>query len=100
EQSEQKMQQELYALCARQVPGDTHRNLRVDAEYSDRTFKHVLLPVWLLSYTFGTRSFQVLVNGCTGAIAGERPYSWVKIFLAVLGGLILIAVFLLLSRGR
>jgi hypothetical protein len=100
EQSEQRMQQELYALCARQVPGDTHRNLQVHAEYSDRTFKHVLLPVWLLTYTFGSRSFQVLVNGYTGEIAGQRPYSWVKIFLAVLGGLLLIAVFLLLSRGR
>ena len=100
EQSEQRMQQELNALCARQVPGDTHRNLHVDAEFSDRTFKHVLLPVWLLTYTFGSQNFQVLVNGYTGEIAGERPYSWIKITLAVMAGLILLALVLLLSRGR
>ncbi|HUR47706.1 MAG TPA: hypothetical protein VMZ27_17615, partial [Candidatus Saccharimonadales bacterium] len=75
-------------------------NLNVDAEYSDRTFKHVLLPVWLLTYTFGSRNFQVLVNGYTGEIAGERPYSWVKITLAVMGGLLLLALFFLMSRGR
>jgi len=34
----------LRALCGRQVPGDTYRNLQVQAQYSNRTFKHVLLP--------------------------------------------------------
>ena len=100
EQSEHRMEQELRTLCSQQVPGDTHRNLQVEAEYSNRTFKHVLLPVWLLTYTFGSRNFQVLVNGYTGTIAGQRPYSWAKITLAILGGLLVIALFLLLSRGR
>jgi hypothetical protein len=98
--SEDKMERELYNLCARQVPGDTHRDLRVNAKYSDRTFKHVLLPVWVLSYTYGSKSFQVLVNGYTGAVAGERPYSWVKITLAVVTVLLLVAIFALISRGR
>jgi hypothetical protein len=86
QRSKQVMDAEVAALCARQVPGDTHRNLRVATQYSNRTFKHVLLPVWFVSYTYGRRNFQVLVNGETGAIAGERPYSWVKIALAVLAG--------------
>ena len=39
-------------LCAQQVPGDTHRNLVVDATFSDQTFKHILAPVWLLTYIY------------------------------------------------
>ena len=96
--SKAKMDEELRALCAREVPGDTHRNLQVSAQYSRRTFKHVLLPIWLLTYTFGSRVFQVLVNGYTGAIAGCRPYSWGKITLAVLAGLAAIGIVVLLAN--
>ena len=60
--------------------------------YSGRTFKHVLVPVWLVGYTYGSRQFQVVVNGYTGTIAGDRPYSWVKITLAVIAVLIVICV--------
>jgi hypothetical protein len=78
------------------VPGDTYRNLQVDATYRGRTFKHVLMPVWLVSYTYGSRSFQVVGNGYTGAIAGEQPYSWVKITFAVLTVLLVIALIVVL----
>ncbi len=88
------IQAKLRSLCAAQVPGDTQRNLQVHAEYSDETFKHILVPVWLLTYTYGSNSFQVLVNGDTGKIAGEHPYSWVKITLAALAGLILLLIVL------
>jgi hypothetical protein len=41
-------------------------------------------PIWLLTYNYGTRHFQVVINGYTGVIAGKYPKSWVKITLAVL----------------
>jgi predicted RNA-binding Zn-ribbon protein involved in translation (DUF1610 family) len=91
------MAQQVRALCARQVPGDTQRNLQVDATYRGRTFKHILVPVWLVSYTYGARSFQVVVNGHTGAIAGEQPYSWVKITFAVLAAVLLILLVVVMS---
>jgi len=86
------MQTNVRALCANEVRGDTHRNLQVDTTYRGRTFKHVLVPVWLLSYTYGSRNFQVVVNGATGAIAGERPYSWIKITLAVIAAAITLLI--------
>jgi hypothetical protein len=85
--SREQMDQELARLCGAQVPGDTHRNLRVYPNYSGQTFKHILVPVWLLSYNYGRRAFQVVINGFTGAIAGRYPKSWIKITLAVLAGL-------------
>jgi ribosomal protein S27AE len=78
------LQAQTRALCAAQVPGDTHRNLQVQAEFGERRFKHVLVPVWIVAYDYGSRRFQVLVNGYTGRIAGEHPFSWVKIVLALL----------------
>ncbi|MFM7103796.1 MAG: zinc ribbon domain-containing protein [Verrucomicrobiota bacterium] len=73
----------LRDLCARQVPGDTHRHLQVAADWSGQTFKHILVPVWLLTYDYGRKSYQVVINGSTGAIAGRHPYSVWKILLAV-----------------
>ncbi|MEH6418290.1 hypothetical protein [Pseudomonas sp. CGJS7] len=101
QRGEASMQEQTRALCSAEVPGDTQRNLQVRASFRGRTFKHILVPVWLVSYTYGSRSFQVLANGYTGQIAGERPYSWVKIFFAVLAGLIaLLVVFGLFGGSR
>ncbi|MGH8850221.1 MAG: zinc ribbon domain-containing protein [Casimicrobiaceae bacterium] len=91
------MDAELRQLCAAQIPGDTYRNLDVRADYSSQTFKHILAPIWLLSYNFGSRSFQAVMNGITGAIRGEYPKSWVK--LTLLGIAILIALIVVLSLG-
>jgi hypothetical protein len=96
--SQEMMDAELRSLCAAQVPGDTHRNLRVAARYSARTFKHVLVPAWLVTYTYGSRVFQVIANGYTGEIAGRRPYSWVKIALAVLAGAAVIGLIALFAN--
>jgi ribosomal protein S27E len=85
--SREQMDAKLKSLCASQVPGDTHRNLQVYPNYSGQTFKHILVPIWLLSYDYGRRAFQVVINGYTGAIAGRYPKSWIKITLAILAAL-------------
>ncbi len=95
----ERMDAETERLCAAQVPGDTHRNLDVHTRYSRQTFKHLLAPIWMLRYNFGQRSFQVVINGYTGRIAGEYPKSWVKITLAVLGALLLAGGLFLLARS-
>jgi hypothetical protein len=92
ERSRQQMIATLRQLCARQVPGDTHRNLVVQATFTNQTFKHILAPVWLLTYVYRGASYQVVLNGVTGAIAGARPWSWIKIALLVLVALIVLAI--------
>jgi hypothetical protein len=89
QQARADMDAEMEKLCGQEVPGDTYRNLNVDSDYSGQTFKHILVPIWLLSYNYGTRNFQVVINGYTGTIAGRYPKSWIKITLAVLGVLVL-----------
>ncbi len=93
----QTMETKTQQLCSQQVPGDTHRDLEVNADFSQQTFKHVLVPVWLLAYTYGSQSYQVVVNGYTGAIAGRYPKSWIKIVLLVLAILSVVATLLLLA---
>ncbi|MDH1289702.1 zinc ribbon domain-containing protein [Comamonas terrigena] len=98
--NEQDMDAQLRSLCARQVPGDTMRNLQVQRQYTGRTFKHTLVPVWLVGYTYGRTTYQIVANGYTGQIAGERPYSWVKISFAVLCAVLLLLIMLGLAQNR
>ena len=73
------------------IGGDQQRIERMDTEVGRLTFKHALLPVWIAAYRYGGRSYRFVVNGRTGAVAGERPYSKLKIALAILVGLLLAA---------
>ena len=98
--SEAAMHQKLEAMCAAEVPGDTYRNLVIHPTFSDRTFKHILVPIWLLTYTYGARVFHVLVNGSTGRMAGEYPKSFWKIFFLVVGIIILVLIVLLLQGNN
>ncbi|HQU47707.1 MAG TPA: zinc ribbon domain-containing protein [Casimicrobiaceae bacterium] len=86
------MRTKLEAMCGRQVPGDTFRNLSVRADWSGQTYKHILAPVWLLSYDYGRRAFQCAINGVTGKVAGEYPKSFWKIAFVALGILVLFLV--------
>ena len=91
------MDGKIEGLCDAEVPGDTHRGLQVASDYSAQTFKHILVPIWIVAYTYGSQSYQVVVNGYTGAMAGKHPLSWVKIVLAVLAVLIVIAIIAAMS---
>jgi hypothetical protein len=83
-QSREAMHEQLVALCTAEVPGDTSRNVQIQPTYSGETFKHILVPVWLLTYTYGAKVFQVVANGYTGVLAGQYPKSFWKIAFAVL----------------
>lgn len=87
------MTAELRQLCGQQVPGDTHRNLVVQASFFDQTFKHILAPIWLMTYVYGAKSYQVIVNGVTGTITGSRPWSWIKVALLVFALLIAFLIY-------
>jgi len=93
-----EMERQTEAMCGEQVPGDTHRNLRTQQSYAAQTFKHILAPLWLLTYVYRGKPFQVVVNGYTGKIAGEYPFSWVKIFFATLAVIVVAVVLISLNE--
>jgi len=75
------------------IGGDQQRIRRLQTHHSDTTFKHVLLPLWSAAFQFRGKTFRFVVNGRTGKVRGERPYSVVKIALAGLAaGTLLIGV--------
>lgn len=71
-------------IC-RDIGGDHQRIHSSRTQYDNITFKHLLLPIWLSAYRYREKVYRFLVNGRTGEVQGERPWSWIKITLLTLG---------------
>ncbi len=70
------------------IGGDKQRIHHLDTDVGAITFKHVLLPVWMAAYKYRGKTYRFLVNGRTGAVKGDRPWSKIKIALVVIAGLL------------
>ncbi len=90
------MEEPIRESVRRDIGGDHQRISSVTTSYSDISFKHVLLPVWVTAYRFNDKAYRIVINARTGEVQGERPYSWVKITGAVLLVISLIAALYLM----
>lgn len=81
----------IYNDVRHDIGGDEQRVHDVQTDYSNITFKHLLLPVYAGAYRYNNKVFQIVVNGRTGEVQGERPYSWLKI-----GCLVVVILFVLI----
>ena len=78
------MDAHIRRLICRDIGGDKQRITSKKTEHRGVTFKHILLPVWISAYRYRGKVYRFLVNGRTGEVQGERPWSGWKIALAVL----------------
>lgn len=92
EVAKEKMKPRIVSAIERDIGGDEQRISSMTTRYADVTFKHVLLPIWMSAYRFQGKVYTFMVNARTGEVVGERPYSWIKISLAVLAGLVVLAI--------
>ncbi len=75
----------------RAIGGDQQRITHLRTRHQRMRFKHILLPVWAAAFRYQGKSYRFVINGRSGRVQGERPYSWVKITLAIVAGLALAA---------
>jgi len=79
----QRIDAAIHAEVCQRIGGDTQVVSSVNSRYDAMTYKHLLLPVWLLAYKHNHKTFQVFINAATGEVQGERPYSVWKILLTI-----------------
>jgi hypothetical protein len=99
ESAKQRMRNDIHTACAREVPGDTQRNLQVQTTFSALAYKNALLPLWIAAYDYKGRPYRFLVNGVTGKCTGTAPWSWIKVTLTVLS-VVTIILFVLYVMGQ
>jgi len=93
-----QMAQVIHQDARRSIGGAEQRLDHVESRFANETFKHVLLPIWAAAYRYNGKSYRFVVNGQTGAVMGERPWSAWKIAAAVAVALVALAAILYLSR--
>jgi DNA-directed RNA polymerase subunit RPC12/RpoP len=85
-------------ICA-DIGGDHQRISSMSPRYEGITFKHILMPIWVSAYRYRGKVYRFLVNGRTGEISGERPWSVWKIAMAVVAGLVVIGMIIAIAAG-
>jgi DNA-directed RNA polymerase subunit RPC12/RpoP len=84
-QARDRMSDVIRSDVRRDIGGDEQRISSIETDWKDETFKHILLPVWMAAYRYNGKSYRFVVNGQTGEVQGERPWSiWKIAFAAVL----------------
>jgi DNA-directed RNA polymerase subunit M/transcription elongation factor TFIIS len=97
EKAKQFMAQVIVQDIRQDIGGNEQRIHEVQTNYSATTYKYILLPVWLSVFRYGDKIYRFVVNARTGEVQGERPYSAIKIALAVLAALIVIGLLILIT---
>jgi DNA-directed RNA polymerase subunit RPC12/RpoP len=90
-----KNQMEAYISSAirSEIGGSQQRIHRQETAYANVKFKLILLPVWLSAYRYKTKSYLFTINGRTGQVFGQRPWSIPKIAALVI---VIVAILLYL----
>jgi predicted RNA-binding Zn-ribbon protein involved in translation (DUF1610 family) len=96
EHAREDMVEPIRQTIREDIGGDHQRIHDVSTRYSNITFKHVLLPVWLSAYQYHDQTYRFMVNARTGEVYGQRPYSFWKITLLVASIISAVALILIL----
>ena len=96
--SRKRMEMAIRSLVRSDIGGDQQRIHSLNTDWSDETFKHVLLPIYISAYKFKGKTYRFLINGQTGEVQGKRPYSAWKIALLILAILAVVAIIVLLTQ--
>lgn len=98
--AEEIMRDSIHAACVERCRIDTYRGLEVNTDYSNQTYKHILLPIWLCTYAYKGKSYHFLINGQTGKIHGKKPVAAWKITLTILAVLLVIIAIVVMANGQ
>ncbi len=95
-QAKAEMEGYIDATVRADIGGDVQRVDRQETAWRSLTFKHLLLPIWLLTVIYEGKPFQVFINGVTGEVQGQRPWSKVKLALAIAAATILVILIIVM----
>ena len=78
-----EMRDQTHQACLSQTSTQSVRNFSMSMDFADETWRYILLPVYINTYIYEHKSYQMMLNAQTGAISGQRPVDWRKIWIAI-----------------
>ena len=99
EEAKRRMQPVIRQTVCNDIGGDEQTIENVATTYNNLGLKYILLPAWISTYQYNGKVYHFTVNACTGEVVGERPYSAVKIALAVMAAIVLLLfIFVMMQK--
>jgi len=89
----EKLANDIREKVAREYRTNHVDSVRFHTDYRNVTYKYLLLPVWMSSYTYKGKTYRFMVNGRSGRVGGKYPVSPLRVAIAVLLGLGAVALF-------
>ena len=96
--AKKRMEYQIEEDIRRDIGGDHQEINNKDTNYSNITFKHILLPLWISAYRYNDKVYRFTINGRTGKLQGERPVSRIKVALLVMLIIAIIALIMYYSQ--
>ena len=84
ERAREKMRERTRSACLKGASTNKVRDFKMSLDFAEERWRYILLPVYISAYNYGGQPFQVMVNGQTGGISGQRPVDWTKVWLVIL----------------
>lgn len=83
ESAKNEIREQAKKTCYQNISSSHVRNFSMTADFNGESWRYILLPVYLATYKHEDKTYQVMINGQTGSIAGQKPVAWWKIWLAI-----------------
>jgi predicted RNA-binding Zn-ribbon protein involved in translation (DUF1610 family) len=83
EDAKRIIREQAKIACHQDIPTHHVRNFSMSADFADESWRYILLPVYLATYRFENEPYQLILNGQTGAVAGQKPVAWWKVWLVI-----------------
>ena len=101
EKAKQIMENDLRSLAESDIRRryDVADVQTLNTKHTDVTYKHVLLPIWGSAFGYNGKTYNYFVNGETGVVDGQRPYSVPKIVAAIIAAIVAIGILVVAFGG-
>jgi hypothetical protein len=86
-QTRHQMRLAVKQKCRSQASTSQIRNFSMELDFADESWRYILLPLYLATYRYRTKSYQLMMNGQSGKIAGQRPVDWPKVIAVLIAAL-------------
>jgi len=94
EMAKNAIKSKLSGMIESKIKSENHadhvRNLVINTTHNKVTYKYLMLPVYMSSFTYNGKVYQFMVNGQTGQVGGKTPISAIKVAVAIIIGLIIL----------
>lgn len=95
-EAKQVMKDKIREAILKRYDYDVVDYLNVATNFSEETFKYLLLPIFIGHYAYRNKNYNFYVNGHNGVVTGKTPISVLKVTILSLIILAIIAVIVIL----